>query len=369
MKMAGPIPQPGILGISPYVGGESKVPGIAHPARLASNENPLGPSPRAAEAYARAAAELHRYPDGGALALRTAIGAHHGLDPARIVCGTGSDEIFALLAQCYAGEGDEVVYSRHGFLAYPIVARSAGATPVTAPETNLTADVDALLAKVGPRTKMIFLANPNNPTGSYLPKGEIQRLLDGIPETVLLVLDAAYAEYVDRDDYVAGHEWVHDRPNVVVTHTFSKIYALGSARLGWAYCPPAVADVLNRVRQPFNVNAPAMEAGIAALADAEHFAVSKAHNDRWRPWLAERLGKLGFNVHPSVGNFLLVSFKPHDAEQVRLFLKSRGVLIRQMGSYGLPDCLRITIGTEDELAQLVSGIEAFLFQNEPRGSQ
>ena len=367
MKMAGPTPQPGILGISPYVGGESKVLGFDKPARLASNENPLGPSPRAAEAYAKAAAELHRYPDGGALAIRTAIGAHHGLDPARIVCGTGSDEIFALLTQSYAGEGDEVLYSQHGFLAYPIVARSAGATPVTAPETNLTTDVDALLAAVNPRTRMIFLANPNNPTGSYLPKGEVLRLLDGIPETVLLVLDAAYAEYVDAPDYVAGHEWVHDRPNIVVTHTFSKIYALGSARLGWAYCPPAIADVLNRVRQPFNVNAPAMEAGIAALADTEHFAISKAHNDRWRPWLAERLTKLGFTVYPSVANFLLVSFKPHDAEQARLFLKSKGVLVRQMGSYGLPDCLRITVGTEDELAQLMAGVEAFLFQNEPRG--
>jgi histidinol-phosphate aminotransferase len=368
MKMAGPIPQPGILGISPYVGGESKVPGFDKPARMASNENPLGPSPRAAEAYAKAAAELHRYPDGGALAIRTAIGTHHGLDPARIVCGTGSDEIFALLTQSYAGEGDEVLYSQHGFLAYPIVARSAGATPVTAPEKNLTTDVDALLAAVTPRTRMIFLANPNNPTGSYLPKGEIDRLLAGIPDTVLLVLDAAYAEYVDRPDYTAGHAWVDERSNVVVTHTFSKIYALGSARLGWAYCPPAIADVLNRVRQPFNVNAPAMEAGIAALADAEHFNKSKAHNDRWRPWLAERLTKLGFTVHPSVANFLLVSFKPHDAEQVRLFLKSKGVLVRQMGSYGLPDCLRITVGTEDELVQLMAGVEAFLFQNEPHKS-
>jgi histidinol-phosphate aminotransferase len=366
MKMAGPIPQPGILGISPYVGGESKVPGFDRPARLASNENPLGPSPKAAEAYARAAAELHRYPDGGATAIRTAIGAHHGLDPARIVCGTGSDELFALLTQSYAGEGDEVLYSAHGFLAYPIVARSVGAIPVAVPEKNLTTDVDALLAALSPRTRMIFLANPNNPTGSYLPKGEVLRLLDGLPETVLLVLDAAYAEYVDRADYVAGHEWVHDRANIVVTHTFSKIYALGSARLGWAYCPPAIADVLNRVRQPFNVNAPAMEAGIAALADAEHFAISKAHNDRWRPWLADRLTALGFTVHPSVANFLLVSFLPHDAEAVRLFVKSRGVLIRQMGSYGLPDCLRITVGTEDELKQLVAAIEAFLFQNEPR---
>jgi histidinol-phosphate aminotransferase len=363
--MAGPVPQPGILGISPYVGGESKVPGVAKPARMASNENPLGPSPRAVEAYNRAAAELHRYPDGGASAVREAIGAHYGLDPARIVCGTGSDEIFALLATCYAGEGDEVLYSRHGFLAYPIVAQSAGATPVTAPEIDLKADVGALLAALTPRTKIIFLANPNNPTGSYLSKGEIERLLAGLPDHVLLVLDAAYAEFVDRDDYTAGHEWVHDRPNVVVTHTFSKIYALGSARLGWAYCPPAIADVLNRVRQPFNVNAPAMAAGIAALADKEHFDRSKAHNDRWRPWLAEKLSGFGFMVHPSVANFLLVSFLPHDAESVRLFLKSRGVLVRQMGSYGLPDCLRITIGTEDELKQLVAGIEAFLFRNEP----
>jgi histidinol-phosphate aminotransferase len=259
-----------------------------------------------------------------------------------------------------------VLYSRHGFLAYPIVAQSAGATPVTAPETDLKADVDALLAAVTARTKMIFLANPNNPTGSYLTKGEVARLIDGLPENVLLVLDAAYAEYVDRDDYSAGHEWVHDRPNVVVTHTFSKIYALGSARLGWAYCPPDIAGVLNRVRQPFNVNAPVMAAGIAALADREHFERSKAHNARWRPWLAEKLSGFGFTVHPSVGNFLLVSFLPHDAEAVRLFLKSRGVLVRQMGSYGLPDCLRITIGTEDELKQLIAGIEAFLFQNEPR---
>lgn len=367
--MAGPIPQPGILEISPYVGGESKVPGIDSPARLASNENPLGPSPLAVAAYAKAAAELHRYPDGGATALREAIGAHNGLDPARIVCGTGSDELFALLAGSYAGEGDEVLYSAHGFLAYPIVARSAGATPVTAPEKNLKSDIDALIAAITPRTRIIFLANPNNPTGSYLTIGEMERLLSALPSNVLLVLDAAYAEYVDREDYTAGHHWVDEHPNVVVTHTFSKIFALGSARLGWAYCPPAIADVLNRVRQPFNVNAPAMAAGMAALADGEHFAISKAHNDRWRPWLEEKLTKLGFTVHPSVANFLLVSFKPYEAEDVRLFVKSKGVLIRQMHSYGLPDCLRITIGTEDELKQLVAAVEAFLFQNEPRGTK
>ncbi len=364
--MSGPIPQPGILDISPYVGGESKVQGVAKPARLASNENPLGPSPKAAEAYIRAAAELHRYPDGGASALRQAIGAHQGLDPARIVCGTGSDELFALLGSSYAGVGDEVLYSAHGFLAYPIVARGAGATPIAVPEKDLKTDVEALLAAVTPRTRMVFLANPNNPTGSYLTNGEIRRLLEGLPSHVLLVLDAAYAEFVDREDYSPGHAWVDEFPNVVVTHTFSKIYALGSARLGWAYCPVAVADVLNRVRQPFNVNAPAMEAGIAALADIEHFKRSKDHNDRWRPWLAERLTGFGFKVYPSVANFLLVSFRPYDAEEVRQFVKSRGVLIRQMGSYGLPDCLRITIGTEDELAQLVAALEAYLGRNEPR---
>lgn len=362
--MTGPVPQPGILGISPYVGGESKAPGIDRPARLASNENPLGPSPRAVEAYARTAAELHRYPDGGAAALRAAIASHHGLDPDRIVCGTGSDEIFALLASSYAGPGDEVLYSRQGFLAYPIVARSAGATPVTAPERNLTTDVDAMLSAVTSRTRIVFLANPNNPTGSYLPRAEVRRLIEGLPETVLLVLDAAYAEFVDRGDYSAGHEFVFERPNVVVTHTFSKIYGLGAARLGWAHCPPAIADVLNRVRQPFNVNMPAMEAGIAALADREHFARSKAHNETWRPWLAERLTEFGFHVHPSVANFLLVSMAPHDSEEVRLFLKARGVLVRQMASYGLPDCLRITIGTEEELRQLVEALGLFLGRND-----
>jgi len=366
--MVGPNPKPGILGISPYVGGESKVAGFPNPARLASNENALGASPKAVAAYDSAAASLHRYPDGGASALRHAIAAHHGLDPAQIVCGTGSDELFALLASSYAGPGEEVLYSEHGFLAYPIVARSAGAMPVTAAEKDLKADVDALLAAISPRTRIIFLANPNNPTGSYLTIAEINHLIDGLPQDTLLVLDAAYAEYVDREDYSAGHHWVRQNENVVVTHTFSKIYALGGARIGWAYCPPAIADVLNRVRQPFNVNAPGMEAAIAALADTEHFALSKAHNDRWRPWLAEKLAARGFTVHPSVANFLLVSFLPYDAEEVRLFLKSRGVLVRQMGSYGLPDCLRITIGTEDELAQLMAGIEAFIGRNAPHGS-
>jgi histidinol-phosphate aminotransferase len=368
MTMDGPTPQPGILDISPYIGGESTVDGVANPARLASNENPLGPSPLAIAAHRNAAGELHRYPDGGAWALRVAIGAHHGLDPARIVCGVGSDEIFYMLGGAYAGTGDEVLYSAHGFLAFPLVAKTVGAIPVAVPETDLRTDIDAMLARVNDRTRIIFLANPNNPTGSYLSNGEIGRLLAGLPPSVLVVLDAAYAEFVDRDDYSPGHAWVDAYPNVVVTHTFSKIYALGAARLGWAWCPPAIADVLNRVRQPFNVSAPAMAAGIAALADGEHFARSKAHNDRWRPWLTDRLTGLGLKVYPSVANFLLVSLAPHDAEAARLFIKARGVLVRQMGAYGLPDCLRITVGTEDELSQLIAALEAFLGRNEPKGA-
>lgn len=360
MGNAGPVSQPGILEISPYVGGESKAPGIARPARLASNENPLGPSPLAIAAYTKAAAELHRYPDGGATELRAAIGRHNGLDPARIVCGAGSDELFALLASAYAGPGDEVMHSWHGFLAFPIVARSVGATPVAVPEKNFRTDIDALLARMGPRTRLIFLANPNNPTGSYLSVDEIERLLSRLPPHVLLVLDAAYGEFVERNDYSAGHELVERFQNVVVTHTFSKIYALAAVRLGWAYCPPAIADVLNRIRQPFNVGVPAMETGIAALEDLAFVARSKAHNEQWRPWLADALSQLGLTVYPSVTNFLLVSLEPHDAEQARLFLKARGVLVRQMSSYGLPDCLRITIGTEEEVRAVASGIEAYL---------
>jgi histidinol-phosphate aminotransferase len=297
--------------------------------------------------------------------LRAEIGARYGLDPAQIVCGAGSDELFALLAISYAGPGDQVLYSAHGFLAYPIAARAAGAEPVTVPENGLRTDVDAVLAAIGPQTRIIFIANPNNPTGSYLSKGEVLRLVDGAPSDVLIVLDAAYAEYVDEENYSAGHELVAARSNVVVTHTFSKIYGLGGVRLGWAYCPPAIADVLNRVRQPFNVNGPAMAAGIAALRDTAFVARSKAHVDQWRPWLADRLRAMGFAVYPAVANFLLVSMLPYQAERVRLFLKDSGVLVRQMGTYGLPDCLRITIGTEDELAQLVAALQNFIGRNAP----
>ena len=355
-----PVPRPGILDIAPYIGGEA-----AGTIRLASNEGALGPSPKAVEAYKRLAGEIHRYPDGGSTELRKALGARFGLDAGRIVCGAGSDELIGLLVRAYAGPGDEVLYSQHGFLMYPIAAKSVGATPVTAPETDLTASVDALLARVTPRTKIVFVANPNNPTGTFLTADELARLHAGLPATTLLVIDAAYAEYVTRNDYSAGVELVETFTNVVMLRTFSKIFALGALRLGWGYCPAGVADVLNRVRGPFNVSAAAQAAGVAALEDVEFMERSRAHNEQWREWFSAEVRGLGLTVHPSIGNFVLVDFKgaasgKDDAEKARLFLKDRGILVRQMPSYGLPTCLRVTIGREDEMRTVVAMLKEFL---------
>lgn len=359
----GPAVRPGILEIAAYVGGESKVEGVEHVIRLASNEGALGPSPKAIAAYQSIATEIQRYPDGGSTELRHAIAKAFDLDPARIVCGTGSDELITLLARLYAGPGDEVLYSRHGFLMYPIAARSVGATPVAAPETNLTADVDALLAAVTPRTKLVFLANPNNPTGTYLPAAEIRRLHAGLPPHVVLALDAAYAEYVAEADYEAGVALVDSAENVIMLRTFSKIFALGGLRLGWGYAPPAMIDVLNRIRGVFNVSSPAQAAGAAAIADSEFLTRSRAHNETWRAWTRQALGELGLVVTPSVANFLLVRF-PDDAgrnaETAWEALKTRGILTRKMTSYGLPAYLRITIGTADEMQATVAAIAGFL---------
>ena len=360
--MDGPTPKPGVLDITPYVGGEAsaEAPRLI---RLASNEGALGTSPHAVAAYQALSGELHRYPDGGATELREAIAQLHGLDPARIVCGAGSDELIALLTKAYAGPGDEVLYSEHGFLMYALSAKAAGATPLAAPESNLTADVDALLAHVTGRTRLVFLANPNNPTGSFLSIADVARLHAGLPPHVLLVVDAAYAEYIARDDYEPGAALVDRASNVVMLRTFSKIYGLSALRLGWAYAPPAVTDVLNRVRGPFNTTAPAQAAGVAALADQAFVARSRSENDTWRAWTAERLVGLGLTVYPSIGNFLLVDFAGRDgadAESARLFLKSRGILVRQMGAYRLPTCLRITVGTGEEMAVAVDTLGAYL---------
>jgi histidinol-phosphate aminotransferase len=345
------------------MGGESKAEGVERPIRLASNESALGPSPKAVAAYRTLAEDIHRYPDGSAAELRAALGRYHGLDPERIVCGAGSDELIGLLLRCYAGPGSEVLYSRHGFLMYPIGAQSVGATPVAVPEKALTADVDAILAQVSDRTRIVFIANPNNPTGTYLSAEELARLHAGLPSNVVLAIDAAYAEFVNRNDYEPGIGLVNRAENVVMLRTFSKIYALAGLRLGWAYCPPAIADVMNRVRGPFNVTAPALAAGVAAVEDVGALARARAHNDRWLPWLSERLAALGLPLTPSVANFVLPQFPDdpkHNADAAFAFLQSRGILTRKMGGYGLPKHLRITIGTGEEMETVLAAITEFM---------
>jgi len=356
-----PVPQPGILDIEPYKAGLSKA-GNKRVMKLSSNENPLGSSPLAVKSYKNVAKTLHRYPDSSSSLLRAAIGKTYGLDPERIVCGAGSDEIISFLCQAYAGAGDEVLYSRHGFLMYPIYAKVAGATPVTAPEKNLCADVDALLAAVTAKTKILFLANPNNPTGSYLPSRELQRLRKGLREDILLVLDGAYAEYADAPDYSAGEELVDAGENTVVTRTFSKIYGLSALRVGWGYFPASIAAVINRVRGPFNLSTPAIEAATAALADTDFVEKSRAHNLRWRRYLEQELGGLGLTLYPSQANFLLIGFPDGAAQAKDAFeaLMEQGVIVRPVVNYGLPECLRITIGLEEENRAVVKVLKDFL---------
>jgi histidinol-phosphate aminotransferase len=356
-----PQPRPGILDIRPYVGGEQKVPGVARVLRLASNESALGPSPRAVAAYNAAAAEMHRYPDGQSTEFRAAVARHYGLDQSRIVAGAGSDDLINVLIRAYAGPGNEVLYGAHGFLMYPIGALAAGATPIAAPETNFTFDVDAILARVTERTRLVFIANPNNPTGTFITSDEMRRLQRGLPPSVLLVIDAAYSEYVQRNDYDPGTELVNETENVVMTRTFSKIYAMGGMRLGWTYSSAAVADVLNRVRQPFNVNSSAQAAGIAALEDVASVDRARTHNDIWRPWLDHAMHELGLETTPSVANFVLVRFPPtHPAREAFEFLRSRGILTRRVAAYGLPDHLRISIGLEDEMRLVADTVKEFL---------
>ncbi len=361
--MTAPTPRPGIMDIRPYVGGESAIEGVDRILKLSSNEGALGPSPKAIEALRAMAPEMHRYPDGGAEELRKAIAARYKLDAARIVCGAGSDELLGILCRSYAGPGDEVLYSAHGFLMYAIAAKSCGATPVTAPEVDLTASVDNLLKAVTPRTRILFLANPNNPTGTYLPASEVSRLRASLRPDILLVIDAAYTEFVTRNDYSGGIELVEAGDNTVVCRTFSKMYALGGLRLGWAYCPENVAGVLNRVRNPFNVGAPALAAGLAAFNDTAYADLCKSHNDYWLPWLSGKIADLGLHVVPSVCNFILVRFPAtpaKDAPSADKFLRSRGIIVRAMGGYGLGDSLRITVGTAEENQAVVDTLKEFL---------
>jgi histidinol-phosphate aminotransferase len=363
MTATRPQPRPGVLDIAPYVPGKSTAPGVAKVHKLSSNETPLGPSARALAAYRAAGDHLHDYPDGSASTLREAIGEAFGLDPARIVCGAGSDDLLNLLARAYLKDGDEAIHTTHGFLVYPIATLGTGAKPVAAPETNFTADVDAILKCVTPRTKLVFLANPNNPTGTYVPFDEVKRLQRALPPNVLLVLDAAYAEYVRRNDYESGIELVATTDNVVMTRTFSKIHGLAALRLGWMYGPAHVVDAVNRIRGPFNVNGPAIAAGIAAIEDSAHVETSVAHNDRWLAWLTTEIEKLGLKVTPSITNFVLIHF-PQDvgrtAKDADAFLTKRGLVLRQVAAYKLPHALRMSVGTEEANRLVVQALKDFL---------
>lgn len=351
-------PQPGILDIAPYQAGLSKAKGAARVIKLSSNENPFGSSEKARAAYRDAALSLQRYPESSAAELREAIAQAHGLPAEQIVCGAGSDELLSLLCKAYAGVGSEVIYTEHGFLMYPIAAMAVGATPVKVPEKHLRTDVDAILAAVTARTRIVFLANPNNPTGSYLPFSELERLRAGLPNSVLLVLDAAYAEYVEAPDYHAGERLVAAGDNTVMTRTFSKIYGLAALRLGWVYAPLEVVQVLHRVRGPFNVSAPAIKAGVAALADSAFVVQSREHNTRELARVTDALTALGLVVYPSVANFLLIDFaySTEKAAGALAFLMERGIVIRAMDAYGLPSCLRATIGSREENDAVIAAL-------------
>jgi histidinol-phosphate aminotransferase len=363
MTATRPKPRPGVLDIAAYVPGKSSAPGVAKIFKLSSNETPLGPSPRAIAAYKAAADHLEDYPDGSAIALRQAIGHAFGLDPDRIVCGAGSDDLLHLLAYAYLVDGDEAINTTHGFLIYPIVTLGAGAKPVVAPETDYTANVDAILARVTPKTKIVFLANPNNPTGTCLSFDEVKRLHRGLPPHVLLVLDAAYAEYVQRNDYEAGIELVATSENVVMCRTFSKIHGLAALRLGWMFGPAHVVDAINRIRGPFNVSTASIDAGIAAIEDTGHQERSRQHNTRWLAWLTEEIGKLGLKVTPSVANFVLIHFpdtKGRTARDADAFLTARGLILRYVAAYKLPNALRLSVGTEEANRLVVAALKDFM---------
>jgi histidinol-phosphate aminotransferase len=312
------------------------------------------------EAFHAASNGLSIYPEGSAKILREAIAENYGLDPQRIVCGNGSDELLTLLPHAYLRPGDEVMFTRHGFLVYRIAALANSATPVEVPEKDFHADVDAMLARVTAKTRLVYLANPNNPTGTYLPHDEVRRLHAGLPENALLVIDAAYSEYIRRNDYEPGIEMVANFPNVVMTRTFSKIYGLAGLRLGWAYCPAAIADALNRIRGPFNVSVPAQLAGVAALKDRAHVETSFAHNEKWRAWLTENIRKLGLRVDDSVANFVLIHFRDAKAAaEADTFLNERGIILRALGNYALPHCLRLTVASEEANRAAVAAIAQF----------
>jgi len=360
-----PAPNPKVLHIHPYVPGESKAGG-ARIIKLASNESPLGPSPKVKEAIETELGCLARYPDGSSTLLRHKIGEVYGLEPKNIVCGNGSEQLIGYLAQIYAASGDQIIQSEYGFIAYKIATLAAGADIVVAKERNYTTDVDAILAAVSDKTKIVFLANPNNPTGTWIRAAQVKRLRDGLPPHILLVLDAAYADYVEAEGYEAGVKLVEEAissgaENVCMLRTFSKIYGLAALRVGWCFGPDSVIDALNRVRGAFNLSTLGQAAAIAALDDQNWVDGARRLNNKELPRVASALEKFGLEVLPSVGNFLLAKFPGgvHQTREAFTELKKHGIILRPVEGYGLPEFLRITIGTEEENDLLLEGFEKY----------
>ncbi|WP_174287007.1 histidinol-phosphate transaminase [Sphingomonas bacterium] len=360
--MNAPAPKPWIMGIAPYVPGRSTTDDGRTIVKLSSNENPLGTAPTAREAYRSAADDLERYPDAGAVDLRAKLAAHYGIEADRIVYGTGSDEVLHLAAGAFAGAGDEIIHVRYGFSVYEIATRRVGATPVIASDRDYATDVDAILAAVTERTRVVFVANPNNPTGTYTAKADIARLHAGLPQSVLLVLDQAYTEYLGPGDDDGGLDLARTEANVLVTRTFSKIFGLASERVGWGYGAPAIIDAMHRIRAPFAFSIGAQRAAIAALDADDFVADSRRHNDEWRAWFGDQvagLGNAGLRVVPSKANFLLVLFEGSlTAETAYRALMAAGYATRWLPGQGLPHALRITIGRADEMRAVVDVLRA-----------
>ncbi len=358
-----PAPRPGILEITPYKPGKSSAEGVAHPVKLSANENILGCSPAAREAFVAAAETLGQYPDGQGGGLRAAVAERYRLEPERLILGCGTDEIFAQINQTYLQAGDNIVQGEFGFGAYAIGARANQAEVKFAAETNYRIDVDTILEQVDERTRLVFVANPANPTGTFLPLAEVERLHAGLPGHVILVLDGAYAEFNTDPTFSDGIDLARQADNIVVTHTFSKLHGLAALRVGWAYAPAAVAEAVDRIRLPFNTSHAAQSAAVAALADEGFQARSLAHVEQWRPWLTQQLGGLGLDVVPSSANFVLVGFQRSGgrvAAEAEAFLASRGLLVRGVGGYGLPDHLRLTIGLETHNRAMIEALADFM---------
>ncbi len=358
---------PWVDAIAAYVPGKAKTADGRPAIKLSANENPFGPPAAAIEAMAAALPHAHRYPDGSATALRAALAAYYDIEATRIICGAGSDEVLQFAATAFAGPGDEVLMTQFAFSVYPIAAQRVGATAVVVPERDYTADVDALLAAVTPRTRMVFLANPNNPTGTVLPRAEIERLHAHLPAHVLFVHDSAYAEYLAGDpDYTDGIDLARAAPNILVTRTFSKIHGLGGARVGWGYGPAAVIAAMDKVRGPFNLTTDAMAGAVAALADTAHADRSRAHNTQWRAWLAAEFagfGNHGIRVIPSAANFLMLEFPESGAltaEAAFKALMAAGYITRWLVPQGMDRNLRISIGTEEETRGVAAALRAFV---------